>query len=117
MHGVIHTEFLVKDLTQSAKFFETLFDWKIRPFGEDYSVWSNGEEGEKASGGGLTTELPEGTKTITYIEVADIATTVAKIRELGGTILVEYQALPNNMGAWATFLTPDGTPMAIWAPK
>ncbi|HVZ73386.1 MAG TPA: VOC family protein [Polyangia bacterium] len=108
-----HIELNTDDLAKAQKFYKSLFDWKLRPFGPDYTMIDVGKGG---TGGGMQkkamAEAP--TAWLPYVQVDDVKKTIAKARRLGATIQAEYVDI-GEMGAIGVFTDPTGASIGVWA--
>jgi predicted enzyme related to lactoylglutathione lyase len=50
-----------------------------------------------------------------YVRVDDLAATLDRAVELGGTRVAEPTDLPEGYGSYAIFADPDGNPVGLWA--
>src|SRR5687768_390533 len=86
-HGIGWVELLAGDLEASAKFYATVFGWKIEDWAPGYKVF---ETDGKSVAGGLRGNAPEGTPQCTvYIYTPDVAAAQAQVEAAGGKRLTE----------------------------
>jgi uncharacterized protein len=109
-HPVCWFEIGCRDKEKTAKFFSDLFDWEIKPEGMAWGISGSGLGGHITSLG----HEPHHYVTI-YIEVDDVAASLAKAVSLGGKTLVPPVEIPQGTFAW--FTDPDGTPLGLWKSK
>ncbi len=113
---VVHFELWTKSLEKVSDFYHQAFDWKIDPNPETkYNLVDTGGEGIN---GGIMTPPREGPwpgNMSFYIGVDDLAKYRQRVKDAGGTILVEEQQVP-GMGSFALFSDPDGRVVGIWKP-
>lgn len=115
-NGFCHVELSTPDTDAAKKFYKSLFGWKLENMsqpGMEYTmIGTNG-----GVGGGITKPQMEGQPTawLSYVEVADVKKTIAKAREGGAQIMVEYQPI-GEMGAIGVFVDPQGAALGVWAP-
>ena len=112
---VVHFEIGCRDKAKAAEFYRALFGWPIAEGGNPHAL-----DIAPAAGGisGHLTALghePHHYLTV-YVEVADVAGTLAKARELGGAPVVGPIQLPDGR-AFAWFKDPDGTMLALISPR
>lgn len=115
-NGFCHVELNTTDTDAAKKFYKGLFGWKLEDMpqpGMEYTmIVPNG-----GVGGGIAKVQMEGQPTawLSYVEVADVKKTIAKAREGGAQIMVEYQPI-GEMGAIGVFVDPQGAALGVWAP-
>jgi predicted enzyme related to lactoylglutathione lyase len=106
-----------QDLEASKRFYGDVFGWKARDMGEEYrgyNIWSRGE----TDIGGLMA-LPDSsmpTQWVPYVGVDDADATVAKAKELGGTVILEPMDVP-EVGRLAVLRDPQGATFALIKPS
>ena len=108
-----------KDFSRAVKFYETIFDTKLRveKFGDnDLGVFTlaNGE----SIGGVVHGELyvPGENGAVLYLDAGpSIDQTLARIESAGGRIKIGKIALPQDMGYIAYFFDTEGNRMALHA--
>jgi predicted enzyme related to lactoylglutathione lyase len=87
-HGdITHIDIPAEDIQRARNFYSSVFGWSINepPGYEGYPMWQapNG-----ISGGGITQRQDQLTYPRSYVEVDSIDDAVAKVTELGGTVLI-----------------------------
>jgi len=112
-HGdITHIDIPVSDLKAAAAFYGGLFGWQIEapPGFEDYPMWRapNG-----ISGGGLAPRGEGFTQPRSYVEVDSIDETLARVRELGGTVLMEKSEI-SPTSWWAVLADADGNAIGLY---
>lgn len=50
-----------------------------------------------------------------YVRVDDLAATLDRAVELGGSRIAEPAELPDDYGSYAILADPDGNPVGLWA--
>ena len=110
--NVVHVEIPAADVPGAAKFYETLFGWKMEHAAEfDYTMWSDGA----GYGGGFNkvdAENPVG-QVLVYIHSEDIDADLESVKELGGTVVREKTEIPGT-GWFALFKDPTGNTLALY---
>ena len=107
---VVRFEIGCRDAEKTRAFFGALFDWSIESAGPGLSIDTGA-----GVGGGITALGHEPHRyTIFYVEVADIAATLAEVEKLGGKKLVGPVPLPTGSFAW--FSDPEGNTVGLWQP-
>lgn len=107
---VVHFEIVGKDVERLHAFYHDAFDWEIGPpnpgIGAAYSLVFPRGEGTINGGIGATANNYEGHATF-YIGVPDIDAALARVVELGGTVM-----MPPGLAAGgpkiALFRDPEG---------
>ena len=111
-HPVIKWQILSKDPEKSEAFYTGLFDWKVstdNPLG--YRTIDTGSD--RGINGGIwpTPEAPQ-TCVQLFISVDDVDKYLAKAEELGGTVIIPKQVLPEG-DEMAVLLDPEGMCVAL----
>jgi hypothetical protein len=100
----------------AAKFYAKVFGWKTQRMGEGANAYQLFKLGEKG-GGGLwpvpMKQLPP--CWVTYWNVADCAKTVAKVKRLGGHVLMDTFTVPGYC-CFAVLRDPQGAAFGILEP-
>jgi predicted enzyme related to lactoylglutathione lyase len=108
---VVHWEFWTRQLDEVAEFYANAFDWKIQTIPEmNYSMIATG-----GMDGGMFVpdEGPLPGNMALYLGCDDLEAAVARVREAGGTILVEEKVIPGQ-GRMALFADPEGRVNGLW---
>ena len=87
-----HVEIPVKDLEKSKEFFDSLFGWDLKPFGNGYFLF-NSHIGTTV-GLKKVEELVSGNTTIFHVNVEDIDLYLKKAEELGGKVARQKTVIP-----------------------
>lgn len=109
-------ELMTTDTAAAAKFYGELFGWTCEKSEEfDYSIFKlNGQ----MAGGlmGMPPGCPSGPAWGNYVTVASADATAAKVKALGGKVLVEPRDIP-TVGRFAVLQDPQGAVFSImqWA--
>ncbi len=109
-------ELLSADPKGSLAFYTEVIGWKAEPFGADYTMFV----GSQGPVGGVA-PLPEAAKQMgatafwqANVEVANVDDTVAKVKQLGGSIY-HVESVP-EVGRFAVIADPQGAVIAIVTP-
>ena len=109
-------ELLTPDTQKAGDFYSLLFGWSREPFGGDYTVFKNGEQGV----GGMYQITPEMGPVpphwLVYFAVSDCDATVKRVTELGGGVLRPAENIP-EIGRFAILTDPAGAAFAIIKPE
>ncbi|HRQ24095.1 MAG TPA: VOC family protein [Anaerolineales bacterium] len=110
--NVVHVEIPAANVESAAKFYQTLFGWKIVSVPEmNYTMWEAGD----GSGGGfppVSDENPAG-QVLVYIDSDDIEADLKKVEELGGKVLHPKAEIPET-GWFGVFQDPTGNVLALY---
>jgi len=109
--SIVHVEIQSNDTPASARFFKSVFGWKIREVPEmQYTMW-NPPSGP--AGGFTPPQGGMGPGTLNHILSAAIEKDVRKIEAAGGAILVPKTEIP-KVGWFAVFREPGGAVLALY---
>lgn len=105
------------DLPASVRFYTELFGWRAEDQGPDAGGYHMFTKGDRPVAGGMRT-MGEGQPSawMTYVSVADADATARRIREAGGTIMVEPMDVL-TVGRMAVAFDPSGAAFGLWQPK
>jgi uncharacterized protein len=112
IHPIIaHVEIPVAHLNKASEFYNALFGWEFKPFGNGYSLF-NPHKGITA---GLreSKNISKGETTIFHIHVDDIDSILQKVEKLGGKKVREKTIIP-VMGWYALIGDPDGNTIGLF---
>ncbi len=109
-NSICHVEFESTDLVRSQKFFEGMFDWTFRAFGDSMVVFGLGE----THLGGLSKvdSVSPGKSPSIWIEVDDLEAYMAKAAGFGGAVRSQKQQVP-GVGWSAEVSDPDGSAVGL----
>jgi len=111
-----HIELAADDVAAAKKFYKSVFDWQLKdmPFGDmTYTMVNVG----KGVGGGMTPKMmgaQQPTAWLPYVEVADVAKSLAKAKSAGANVVVERTPIGENMGSFGVFVDPQGAALGLW---
>ena len=108
---IVRFEIGCKNTDNTKTFYGSLFDWKMAPAPMGVTI----DTGEGLGGAIMSLGHEPHHYTMFYVEVADIAASLAKAEQLGGKKLVGPVPLPNGSFAW--FADPEGNTVGLWQPK
>lgn len=112
---VVHFEIHATDPESAAKFYSTVFDWKISKWDGPFDYWLVATGEGNGIDGGIV--LRQGARPVSgapvnayvcTVTVASLDETYAAITANGGTVAVEKQEVP-GIGLLAYFKDPEGT--------
>jgi len=108
-HCIDYVEIPVTDMKKARAFFESMFGWEFREWGDEYFSFNDG----RFDGGmRLSKEPAPATGVLLVFFSEDLERDVERVRELGGTISQEIFSFPG--GRRFHFIDPVGTEFAIW---
>jgi predicted enzyme related to lactoylglutathione lyase len=115
MHGICHIEIPCSDFDRVAKFYHTVFDWKVDriPGMDDYMTFKPPE----GLGGGFTRQLkpaPKDNGIFLYIMVSDIEAMQKKIETAGGKNTMQKTPIP-GIGHFSVFVDTEGNNMGLFS--
>ena len=110
---VMRWQILSKDPDKAAEFYTKLFDWSVNADNAlGYRMIETGSE--RGIQGGIWPSPPEGHSFVQlYMEVDDVAESVAKATGLGASVIVPHQKLPDG-DELAIVRDPEGIPFAMF---
>ena len=109
-------ELMTRDTEGSAKFYSKLLGWSPTDSGMPgypYTLWKQGE----GDAGGMM-QMPEDVPAavpphwMSYVAVDDVDATAASVNDLGGTLLVPPQDIP-NVGRFCILQDPSGATLGL----
>lgn len=110
-----HFELMTDDPEKCQAFYGAVFDWKFDDASmPGYTLINAGSEPT-----GAVFKKPEqapGACANVYFQSMDIDATLAKVKENGGTVLVEKTAIP-GVGHFAMFADPEGIAIGLMQPS
>ncbi|UFU03829.1 VOC family protein [Ruania suaedae] len=112
-HGdITHIDIPVSDMPAASRFYSELFGWQIAeiPGYEGYPMW---QAPNKISGGGLAPREENFTQPRSYVEVDSIEETLAKVTQLGGTVVRGKEPI-SETSWWAIFTDADGNTIGLY---
>lgn len=112
-HPVVQFEIGCPDADVSRRFFEAVFGWSASEYGP---VAFRLDTGSRRGIQGFTTALGHEPHSYVnlYIETDDIASTIRRIEEHGGSVVVPENRAPGGRFCW--FRDPSGNVLALWSP-
>lgn len=112
-HGdITHIDIPVTDLGRATEFYRAMFGWQISeaPGFEGYPMW---QAPNKISGGGLAPRSEGFTQPRSYVEVDSIDDLLARVVELGGTVMMAKAPI-DETSSWAVVVDPDGNVVGLY---
>jgi predicted enzyme related to lactoylglutathione lyase len=124
-HTVVHFEIPAKDVVKLKKFYTELFGWKIEKAqmddGMEYWLIGTVPVDEKMTpirpgvNGGLYKKTDSNMKPVNYISVESADEFTAKVKKLGGKVIVPKMEVP-GVGWTVLAEDPEGNPVAALQP-
>lgn len=126
MNPVVHFEMPYDDSARAARFYESVFGWKLEVLGEDmgrYVLATTAQEDVKADAprgainGGLFPRDPRmpGQHPSVVIGVQDIAASMRAVNEAGGEVLGTPMEIP-GVGPYVAFHDTEGNRLSMLQP-
>jgi predicted enzyme related to lactoylglutathione lyase len=114
-HTIVHFEIPADDVERAKKFYGELFGWEFSTTSgfEGYWVFNTGDPEQDAGGGLMARQSPDQVGLVNYFGVESVADTLAKVEELGGTVIMPKSPVP-GMGWFAMCLDPEGNQFAFF---
>jgi predicted enzyme related to lactoylglutathione lyase len=108
---IAHVEIPVKNIDNSASFFNKLFGWEFRPFGRGYHLFNT----HKGFTVGLrqSDTINTGDTTIFHVRVNNIESFIEKAKEIGGEVVRGKTIIP-AMGSYALIKDSDGNTIGLY---
>lgn len=104
-HTICHIEWDVTDLARAQRFYEGLFGWNFRSFGEEMVVFGVG--GQHLGGLMKVDQVHAGNSPSVWIEVEDVEAMCSKAATLGGSVKKSKEPVP-GVGFSAVVTDLDG---------
>lgn len=114
-HPVIHFEIAADNPAKLSEFYGKAFGWKTQSMpGQNYqALHTKSSPDGPGIEGGLVQRVAPGQRGLNYILVEDVALYVNKVRELGGTVMIDKIVVPGQ-GYVALCADPDGNAFGLW---
>jgi len=109
---VVHFDIGCKDTGAAGRFYSSLFGWTTQQMGPALMADTGSKEGIQGHFTALGHEPHH--YTMFYVQVDDVAASLAKAESLGGKVVVPPQQIPTGGFAW--FSDPDGNVIGLWKP-
>lgn len=108
---VSHVEWCCRDIETTAEFFQVLFGWQFKPFGNNYLL-SNPAQGPAVGLLRSATATP-GDACLVFVSVTSIEEYLQRTTALGGGVHVEKTAIP-DYGWYAQIKEPQGNIVGLF---
>ncbi|MHA1461277.1 MAG: VOC family protein [Promethearchaeota archaeon] len=114
MPKVIHFEINADDPVRASKFYEDVFNWKIKKWEGPMEYWTidAGDEDEEGIGGGIQKREQPEDQIFNYISVSSVDNFSKKIEESGGTLESPKLTVP-GVGYFYMFKDTEGNKLGI----
>ena len=108
---IAHVEIPSTDLDRSSLFFNKIFGWEFKAFGNGYLLFNN----HKGIMVGLrkVDKVTTGDTTVFHVNIKDIDEVLKKAEENGGKVKREKTVIP-AMGWYALLSDPDGNTIGLY---
>ena len=108
---ISHVEIPSTNLVRSSDFFNKIFGWEFKPFGNGYLLFNN-HNGIMA-GLRKVEAVAKGDTTVFHVTVDNVEQVLDKARSAGGHIKVGKTTIP-AMGWYAVISDPDGNSVGLY---
>jgi len=111
---VVHFEINTDDPLRAKKFYEDVFNWKIKKWEGPMEYWTidAGDEDEEGISGGLQKREEPEDQIFNYIKVSSVDNFSKKIEESGGTLESPKITVP-GVGDFYMFKDTEGNKLGI----
>jgi predicted enzyme related to lactoylglutathione lyase len=109
------SELATNDTARARAFYTELFNWDAKESEPGAMPYTEFQVGDRSIGGMMQLTPQHGDAPphwLPYVLVADCHATVAKVRELGGQVIVPATDIP-NVGQFAVFADPTDAVLAV----
>lgn len=110
---ICHVEFTAPNLDAAKTFYGGLFGWEFQSFSENewfFQATGNGPCGCIMKGNASTDA-----KTLVYVNVDDLNTTLKKAQNLGAKTVKPRTEIPGGHGYFAQLRAPEGNVLGIYS--
>ncbi len=109
MSRVIHFEIHADDPERCVQFYEKAFGWKTTKWEGPHDYWlvTTGPNSEPGIDGGIMKRTEPSAATYNTVGVQNLDETITKVREAGGTQIMDKMAIP-GVGWLAYFKDTEG---------
>jgi hypothetical protein len=96
MNRVVHFEFGAVEPARAAEFYRQVFHWEITnwPGPQEYYLVTTGPNDQPGINGGIMRHEDGQPRTVNTVEVESLEQCAARVRQHGGTVVVERQVIP-----------------------
>jgi predicted enzyme related to lactoylglutathione lyase len=101
-------DLMTTDVSAASGFYAELFGWGVPDHNPAYRMIV--DRHGKSLGGMMAAQPGQPSAWLPYVTTDDVAGTAARVRELGGTVLVEHEAA--GVGRFVIFMDPQGAVIA-----
>ncbi|CAN5821591.1 VOC family protein [soil metagenome] len=118
---VAHFEIPAEDVARASSFYSDAFGWQLQSMpGMGYTLMNTTPADDQgipselgAINGGMFVREPDLVSPVITIEVADLDAALARVQELGGSV-VRGKAAVGEMGFAGYFKDPEGNVLGLW---
>jgi hypothetical protein len=109
-----HTELNTSDVAAAKAFYKKIFDWKLQDMPAGAQTYTMVNEGGRGIGGIQQQPMPGAPSAwLPYVTVGDVKKTLARAREAGATVVLDYHEIGAN-GAIGILVDPTGATLGVW---
>ena len=106
-----YIELPATDIAATRAFYAGVFGWKFTDYGPDYTSFEDG----RLNGGFHKVDAVTTGGPLVVIFAMDLAALEARVRDAGGTIVVDTHSFPG--GRRFHFTDPSGNELAVWSDR
>jgi len=115
-NSVTHFEIYAEEPAALAEFYRQMFGWSIdKAQGVDYFFIETSQQPGAIRGGLLYRPIRAPRSWVHYVHVGDIDAAVARVQQLGGSLVHPKSAVP-KIGWYAVVEDPQGNIFAVFQP-
>lgn len=110
--SINYLELPASDIPATKKFFEEVFNWSFRDYGDEYTAFTE----DRLEGGfykSTNRSSTENGATLIVLYSSDLEATQKKVEEAGGKIIKPIFSFPG--GRRFHFTEPSGNELAVWS--
>ncbi len=112
----VHVELSTTDLDRAKAFYGKLFDWTLEDAPMPGGTYTLIKVGQGTGGGMMKRPVPGAPSMwLAYVAVDDIHASTTKVKELGGTVLLDVMEIP-HVGWFSVIQDPTGASLALFKP-
>lgn len=110
-----HVEIQVTDLDRAKRFYEGVFGWNLKPWGDGSYLTQNAKEGPSI-GLWKVSRVTPGESPVVYYDTDHLESYIARAKQFGGTVVHDKDNVA-DMGYYALVKDPDGNLFGLYQDK
>ena len=113
---MIYVELPAPDVQAAVAFYSAVFGWTfVASSLSDQEYWTFSSEDAGLGGALDPSKTPSADGPVIYVQVADLAGTLAKVEAAGGETVSPAAPVGGDYGHSAVFADPNGTRLGLWS--